>query len=366
MRYYHIQIGNPTGGVVTNMLTAQGGIYTSHPNGPSQPPDPGALNVELQIVDRGLNYAVSGSFVRIWGVSLTDISQSRALGAQMGSAGTGQGAGFPIVIRGGMGKGLPLANPAEAGILVSGTIQQAFGNWVGVNQSLDLILVPPLDVPPSQYQQQAPNSNISWNWVPNTPMSVAIAQALSVAYPTYKQQIDISPNLKRPNLETGFYANLTQFSQYVYDASLSIMNSPSYKGVTISVRDDAFVVTDGTQATASSPVKTIAFTDLIGQPTWIDQATIQVTCVMRGDVHVNDLIKLPPGPVFTTPNSYANIRTGSIFQGTFLVAQIQHVGNFRQPEAQAWVTVIEAKEQLAPAATSTPAGNVTIEDITIQ
>jgi hypothetical protein len=365
MRYYHIQIGNPTGGVVTNMLTPQGGIYTSHPNGPSQPPDPGALNVEFQLISTGLDLSNPGSFCRIWGISLTDIAQSHSL---MPSPVGSSEAGTPITIRGGMGKGLPLANPAEAGVLVTGTIMQAFGNWVGINQSMDLIFLGGTGLEPAQFQQQQPDRNIVWNWISNTPMSTAIAQALSVAYPSYKQQIDISPNLKRPNLETGFYANLTQFSQYVKDSSLSIMNSSGYKGVTISLRDDTFVVSDGTQATASSPVKTIAFTDLVGQPTWIAQNVIQVTCVMRGDVNVNDVIKLPPGPIVTTPGNaaYSTLRTGSIFQGQFRVKRLQHLGNFRQPEAQAWVTVIEAIVDNPTPATATPAGNVTIEDITIQ
>jgi hypothetical protein len=36
-------------------------------------------------------------------------------------------------------KGLPLANPAQAGVILEDTIFQGYGNWIGVEQYLDLV-----------------------------------------------------------------------------------------------------------------------------------------------------------------------------------------------------------------------------------
>jgi len=48
LRYYDIIIGN--GNNFLNQISAGGARFTSHPNGPSNPPDPGALNVEMDLV----------------------------------------------------------------------------------------------------------------------------------------------------------------------------------------------------------------------------------------------------------------------------------------------------------------------------
>jgi hypothetical protein len=47
----------------------------------------------------------------------------------------------PIEIWGGMKAGLPLANPAQAGLLATGKVSQAFGNIEGVNRTLDLAII---------------------------------------------------------------------------------------------------------------------------------------------------------------------------------------------------------------------------------
>ena len=81
---------------------------------------------------------------------------------------------------------------------------------------------------------------------------------------------------------------------------------------------------------------------MIGQVTWIDYQTVQLNCVMRADLHVGDYIKMPPGQVTTTAQSYSQFRQGSVFQGTFQISRIRHVGNFRQPMGEAWITTIDA------------------------
>ena len=98
-------------------------------------------------------------------------------------------------------------------------------------------------------------------------------------------------------------------------------------------------VHDGTNK--PSP-KMIQFTDLVGQPTWIAPLTIQVKVVMRGDLAVNDIIMLPPTQVVTTAAAQSGIQGPLTFSGSFQIASLRHVGNFRAPDGAAWVTIIDA------------------------
>lgn len=326
MRYYDITVG--------------GMHITSHPNGVSAPPNPGALNVEFDVLQSSEHIPGGGaggtgnSQVRVWGVSLQDIAQSRNLANQS------------VSLSGGMGKGLPLANPAQAGLLIKGTVWQAFGNWQGTNMSLDLVIMPGTgQTAPALPGDPLPAKNLVWNWPANTPMSTAIQQTLKSGYPNYSVNLNISANLKRPNNEWAVFQNLTQLAEHVNATSRDILGQTNgsgqpYQGVGIAIVNDAFVVDDGTGG-ADSP-KEIAFTDLVGQVTWIGINTVQVPCVMRGDINFGDFIKLPPGQVAVTASSYPTLRQGSIFSGSFKVIKIRHVGNFRQPMGQAWITILDA------------------------
>lgn len=326
MRYYDITVG--------------GMHVTSHPNGLTAPPTPGALNVEFDIL-QGPEHIPGGgaggtgnSQVRIWGISIQDIAQARSLSNKA------------ISVRAGMGKGLPLANPAQAGLLIKGQVWQAFGNWQGTNMSLDLIVIPGTGTaPPALPGDPLPAKNLTWIWPANTSMSDAIKQALTVAYPNFAVNLNISANLKRPNNEWAIFQNLTQFAEHINATSRDILgksnsSGQNYPGVSLVLRNDAFYVDDGTGGPTNP--KSILFTDLVGQVTWIGLNTIQVAVVMRGDLNVNEYIKLPPGQVAVTAQSYPSVRQGSIFQGSFQIIKIRHVGNFRQPMGQAWMTVIDA------------------------
>ena len=130
-RYYAITITNPkTGEVVRPRTLAKLNLpetYTSYVNGKTLP---GALNVELNIPL--YNYATprQGAWIRVWGVSNAELAQANDLND------------MEIVIKGGMQKGLPLAKPAQNGVLAQGKIFQAYGNLIGVDRTLDMIIMP--------------------------------------------------------------------------------------------------------------------------------------------------------------------------------------------------------------------------------
>lgn len=231
-----------------------------------------------------------------------------------------------------MQKGLPLANPSQAGLLVSGFVLQAFGNWIGLDQTLDIII----SGVPTLAPDEVPNLTIVWK--KGTALKDAIAQTLSQAYPDYKQSISISDGLVIGSDEVGYYSDPVSLSAYVRAASTALLGG-EYQGVDIVLRGDTFVVFDGT---AEKKPKEISFRDLIGQPTWIGPSMIQFKTAMRADLQVSDFVRLPPGIQTTTPQSQSNlVKLKTAFQGSFLLKLVRHVGKFRDPDAASWVTIFE-------------------------
>lgn len=321
MRYYSIVIADPVTGATIKE-------YTSFPKGVT---NPHALDVELDVPVTAFDTPMGNSYVRIWGISLQEISQATDFNPRISSNGTSITAGKIIRIFGGMQKGLPLAISSQSGLLASGVIQQAFGNWIGVDMTLDIIFTAG-DV----LSTATPNLPVSW--LAGTPLATVIGVTLSIAFPQYKQKINISPKLVLNHDEKGFYGNMFQLATYFRQISQAIIGGP-YTGVSMVLQDKTFVVTDGTSPTTPKP---ILFTDLVGQITWLSTATVSITCIMRTDLAVGSYVKLPPGQVTTSAQSFANYRQKSVFQGVFNIVKARHVGRFRNPTGTSWVTIFEA------------------------
>jgi hypothetical protein len=325
VRYYSIEIdGGPT--------------YTSFSNGVT---NPAALQVELDIpVAPFASPAASGAFVKIWGIALSDIGQAKNLRFKK------------VKVSGGFQKGLPLANPAQAGLLVQGFIWQAFGNWIGTDQSLDLVIL--AGAPPADTNNPTTPPNLTLNWKQGQAMSDAIKTTLNTAYPGYTVNANINPNLKMLADEPSYHFSLEQFARYVKQTSKSIIKTNTYPGVDIKLDGMTFTVYDNTPPQSSSdstagstngtpPNKSVAFTDLIGQPTWIEAPSIQFKTMMRADLKVGDQVALPQTLVTNSAQAQSSLINQSVsFQGKFQIANIRHVGNFRQPTADAWVTIFDA------------------------
>jgi hypothetical protein len=310
MRYYNIIITDSTGKQLQQFTSLL-------PNGRT---NPAALLVELDIPILPMALPIGNALIRVWGLGLKMLSQAFNFN------------NMNIQVYAGMSVGLPLAKPLQAGLVLQGTIQQAFGNWQGVNQTLDLI------VNASTGTANAPK-NIVLNWKAGTPLSTAIKNTMNTAFPKFPCDINISPSLVLSHDEVGIYSTLTQFAQHVKSISQSIIKT-NYLGVDIIIRSNKIIVYDGT--TKTKP-KQINFTDLIGQPTWIEYQTINFTCVMRADINVGDYVKMPPEAIaLTQASSYSQYRQSSIFHGSFFVKSVRLVGNSRQPDGNAWVTVFDA------------------------
>lgn len=324
MRYYSIILKDPDSGKVLAPLSNGQGLsanpsssYTSFVNGQSLP---GAQDVELNIPVSVFSQPNGAAFVRIWGVSLAEIGQANDL------------VGKDIQVFGGMQKGLPLAKPAQAGLLLQGKINQAFGNWIGTEQTLDLIVI-------AGTGSLTDPKNIVLHWKKGTKLSDTIQSTLSTAFPQYTADIKISDDLVLTEDEVGFFGTMEEFSSHIEAVSTEIKNDPDYHGVRISLTETKFKVRDGT--TPADPLL-IAFEDMIGQPTWIDTLTVQFKCTMRSDIQLFDYVKFPPAVTTTTKAGAIPLgstqKQSSIFQGVFLVSEMFHFGRYRSPTADAWNT----------------------------
>jgi hypothetical protein len=337
MRFYSIIITDAkTGALYTppgfgNLLGNQS--YGSYANGQTLP---SAWNVEIDIAI--INAATPANFgtVRIWGISLQEISQANNL------------AGKNIKVFAGMTKGLPLANPAEQGLICQGKIFQAFGNWIGTAMTLDLVVMPGPFATSSNtggVGTLGKPKNIVLNWKAGTPFGQAIQNALQTAYPGAQITLgNINPNIATPAPgQFGKYPTIEEFGWIVQQLSKNSIDpngTQGYPGVMIVVTSQGgFLISDNSNPQTGN-AKQIAFQDLIGQPTWIEAGMISVKTVMRGDLTVFQQVTLPPYLIQNTQaanSSLVNLK--ATFQGGFWVHDIHHYGDFRQPSADAWVTV---------------------------
>ena len=283
-----------------------------------------ALQVELDIMQAPLDQPQQLGLVKIKGVSYPDISFASNLN------------GARILISVGMSLGLPLANPLQQGLIINGTVLQAFGNWQGNNVSLDLV------VGPSSYADNNQNpANIIWNWVQGQPMQEAIETALLSAYPIVPVYGNISPNLIALQTKTAVYPDLPSFARMIKRVSSSYKILPNYNGVEMVFNSLGILLNDGTPSTPHLAL--VNYQDLIGNITYITASEIQAKIVMRGDLSINDYIQFPigsPTAVINVTNPYNFYKNAIPFAGVYQIKQIHHMGNSRQADSNSWVTVL--------------------------
>lgn len=335
-RYYRIVVGAETAAPVGGTASQNAGaVWTNQVNGKC---DLGAQTVEWDINVTQFATPASQAFVRIWGPSKEQISQASDFN------------GASIQVYAGMQSGLPLASDeanGQSGLILSGQIFQAFGNWQGINQTLDFVVT--VDGGATQ-SQPAP---LSFLWKKGQKMGDVLNQTLRIAYPQYSVDVQVSPDLVLPQDESGVYQTLQQFAAYVKGVSQSILGG-NYRGVQVSLRNGVLSAYDGTQSTPTPTALKIQ--DLVGQPTWLGAFTVQFNTVMRADLDVGSQITFPVSAgaqAVTSAQSQSNARNKDAFSGTWTIVYIRHVGNSRAPDAQNWITTFQAVSNVAsPAALS--------------
>lgn len=293
--------------------------------------DPNALNIELDITVIDAD-TFKPAEITIWGEALETISQGTQFINQ------------PFTMSAGMAPGLPLATAqsSEYGTLIKGYVYSSWGNWVMTDMTLNFVVFPGTapDPPAQPNAQNPPPKNIVVNWKKGQTLSEALQQTLQTAYPDQTANINISSQLVAPQDTIHYCGTLEELNKILRPISQQIMiGQQNYPGVGLCMQQGEITVHDGTSPPGA---KMIQFIDLVGQPTWIEQKKISIKTVMRGDLKTGDQVTLPPTPVISTFEAQQGLNTPLTFQGTFTINSIRHVGNFRQPSGDAWVTIIEA------------------------
>ena len=338
MRYYNIVITNPNGAQVN---------WTSQVNGQN---DPGALDINFDIVETVASIPSGNSRLQIVGVSLQDIAQAKNYNPIPSKSPHTPPTYSTLALYGGLYPGLPLASAAfkagQSGLLTQGNIFQAFGNWIDTDQTLDF------GWSPGTGTNNNP-ANIAQLWQKGTPLETAIKASLSAGFPGYTVVTAISQNLTLNYDQSWLYNTLEQFATFISDISQKILGGiANYQGVQIAVKGKTITVFDGTGTQPSA--KVLQFQDLIGQPTWIDLLAIQFKCPIRADIHPGDTVTLPLALTTVTAQSSPQFRQSSAFQGTFRVQRVRHVGNFRQSDAYSWTSTYDAIVVPAQSQSSNP------------
>jgi len=308
--------------------------WTSLVNGQN---DPGALDIELDFLSfANASVGNDGSTITIHGVPLTDITQAS------------QFAGMNIAVKAGMSKGLPLADPSQQGLILNGEILQSWANWVGTQMDLNFLVYA------STYTYDKPG-NFVLDWKQGDDIQIALKKTLGVAYP----DLGIVFSLSKPYILTRHVGHTHYTLAGLAALIASTTKTATFPGVQVSTPiNNTIIVSDG--LTQQNP-KTLNFDDMVGQPTWIDKATMIVTTVMRGDIQIGDFIKMPkgllsaPGTVTIAASAVSGttqLDFQSAFQGQFNVQAIRHVGNFRSQAGADWVTIFKCAPRSAVSGTS--------------
>ncbi|EEC8627156.1 TPA: hypothetical protein ACHYY3_003668 [Escherichia coli] len=327
MRYYRLEIINPKTGKPP--VDSNG-----KPIGPfdtSETPGCG-LHVEFDFEVTGLDVVCSGTMLTIYGLPIDMLKQSVSL------------QGGLVRMKAGFVQGLPLANKDQQGEVIYGEIYLAYANWIGTNQTLNLVINPSI-----RKTDDGKPFSIEGQGEAGERVGDVLVRALQKAYPNKLIDCTVSDNLVLPEPWTGKYTEIGSLAMVVKNASIAMMRNERYSGIAISILSDRIRIYDNASAKWGEP-KTIHAHELIGQPTWIAPFTVSFKCPMRGDIRCGDVVKLPEGLYSgaasivmantTAPSVIA--KNSTTFTGKFLVKSVRHIGSYLTADGDAWVTVFEA------------------------
>lgn len=298
--------------------------------------DPGALNIELDIPVVSEEIPSGQGYLKIWGLPLGAINNASALNFKN------------ITIYAGFQNGLPLANAQNVAgsprndIIFKGSIYQAFGNWQGGEQTIEMFLGPQL------FSGKKPGDPILITLSNDATFDYAssITNALTAAgYAVDGTPIIDSSLTKMPFQWKGGYTSLSSFASMLNETSKATVVKPNYTGIKIiRLQPNATAKTPVLRITDTpsqlNPVQ-INFVDLIGQPTWIGFNVLQFKLMMRSDISVGKYVSMPTTREAQTANSQSQFKPNIHFTKIAYVNSVRHVGNFRQETGDSWITIID-------------------------
>jgi hypothetical protein len=328
-----IQQGSGSGGAGGG---PQGAQFISVVNGQN---DPGALDIEFDInLPVGDSGAPNSAWIKIRGIPFSMVTQS----SKFNNCRLQMWAGYT--------NGLPLANlqVPHQGLILDGNIWPALGNWIYNDLSLEFFVTPGS---PGGVGGPTSPKNIVHNVPANQPFSTAIKNALQTAFPQSTVNVNISQNIKLAYNDYGFYQSIEQYSTYLKSLSHDLLGTPQttgYQGIRIHSQGNTITVKD--DSTQGGGPIALQYTDFVGQPTWIGANKISIKCLLRGDISPtagNTVQVTLPANTLATVSSPDQAKIGQnnnvlAFQGSWTVTGVRHIGKFRSPGMDSWVTIIEA------------------------
>lgn len=293
-----------------------------------------------------VNYTASdlidpATIVKMYGVPISILRQAVQL------------VGGSVQIFAGFEAGLPLANPMQQGEILNGRIVNAWSDWVGANQCLNVAINP--NVRPATESEVF---SITVDAEAGEKLSDVIRRALVDAYPEKQIQVSISDDLILSEAWKGVYWRVSQFAAMIRSQSVNMLGiNVNYAGISVVVQGERILVFDNSDVatTVAGAAKAIQPYELLGQPSWIGFNKIAFKCPLRADIQCGDLVSLPAqitsgaggilmrSTAFTYPP-----RTTSSFSGEFIVIGIRHVGRFLDANGtDSWSTIYTVIAPLA-------------------
>jgi hypothetical protein len=329
MRYYELDITDSTGKPITDADGNAIGPLNSTGN------PAGALNIIFDIYIAAPDVATGGTMLAVYGLPMAALSQSVNLYQAN------------VTLYGGFSRGLPLARAEQQGILLQGQVYNPYGNWEGVNQSLNLIINPGLLT-----DKNGNAINIEVNGRKGEKLGDVVTRALKNAYPDTKLDIRVSDKLVLPENWPGHYNRPSQLATVIKSASMGLIREEAYTGVSLVMQKGIIRLFDNHTPTGA---KAINADELIGQPTWIALNKVSFRTPLRGDLMVGDAVSLPDSIIsgsssllsVSTSGAFTPFRRKINFSGCFLITSMRHVGEYRNASGEAWVTIFEGVETMA-------------------
>lgn len=231
---------------------------------------------------------------------------------------------------------------------------QVLGNWQGTELRTDLIVtagavsaVNPAPLAPI---------NLTLPWNKGIKLSVALTQCFQNMGGDYRYSISISDRLVNNYDSNMFCGSLSELAAKLKSLSRNIIRDDKYSGVEITVVNgkeirvfdndfDNHIDKDSKKKRQlpqpkSNPDSVYRF----GRSTdvgaiWHGQYSLRHAQRHSG----GDYVRMPEKlrPMIQAP-SYSQFRDDAAFTGDFLVSSVRLLGNSRQPDANSWVTVINA------------------------
>lgn len=302
----------------TSVSAGRSLIYDSQINGQD---NPSALDIAFDVVVAGMDLALPGSYIQVFGVPITEVSKVR------------RWQGAKISLWGGFSSGFPLADASQYGLLAKGTILQAYGNWSGLDQSVVFVLT-----------AAGTDREVNFYWEKGKTLSSAVSSAL-YQYTGYKFKSMLTNDAVATQTVAHYSDSIYTFGQYLKEYTNSIGLASGLNGVLLVCNGDSITLYD---SPVSSNVTTINFNDFQGQPLYFGYGgpTVQTALNLRHDLSIGSKFKFPnevsTGYLMNTPSSMATLpKDNSIISGTFIANSIRHIGKFRDPHADSWVTVVD-------------------------